>query len=47
MNKRRHGLASHRAQRVERACLALSVAMPVLAYICRHRFPVAPNHGCG
>jgi hypothetical protein len=37
-NSRRQGFASHRAQRAERPILALSVAMPVLAYICRYSF---------
>ena len=35
MNKRRHGFAIQRAQRRERATLALSVAIPVFAYIWR------------
>ena len=34
-NRRRHGFASHRAQRLELFLRALSVEMPVLAYICR------------
>ena len=34
-NNRRTALASHRARRAERATRALSVAMPVFAYICR------------
>lgn len=33
-NRRRHGLASHRAHRADRVARALSVAMPVFAYIC-------------
>jgi hypothetical protein len=32
---RRQGCAIRRAQRADRLTLALSVAMPVLAYICR------------
>ena len=35
VKRRRHGFASRRAQRVERDWRALSVEMPVLAYICR------------
>jgi hypothetical protein len=34
-NRRRHGIAMSRAQRTDRLTRALSVAMPVLAYICR------------
>ena len=34
-NRYRHGLAIQRAQRTDRATRALSVAMPVFAYICR------------
>jgi hypothetical protein len=34
-NNSRHGFASQRAQRVDFDTRALSVAMPVLAYICR------------
>ena len=34
-NNRRHGAASQRAHRADRAWRALSVAMPVFAYICR------------
>src|SRR5260370_28162233 len=37
MNRRRQGLASHRAQALALFLRALSVAMPVLAYICRYR----------
>jgi hypothetical protein len=36
MNRRRQGLASHRAQVLALFLRALSVAMPVLAYICRY-----------
>jgi hypothetical protein len=39
-NNRRHGLASHRAHRAERA-RALSVAMPVFAYICRYSVEIS------
>jgi hypothetical protein len=34
-NRRRQGLASQRAHRAEEDFLALSVAMPVSAYMCR------------
>jgi hypothetical protein len=34
-NRRRHGTAIHRARRAERLTRALSVAMPVFAYIWR------------
>ena len=34
-NRRRQGFASHRAQRLAVLRRALSVAIPVLAYICR------------
>src|SRR5437016_11504110 len=36
MNRLRQGRASHRAHRVALLLRALSVAMPVLAYICRY-----------
>jgi hypothetical protein len=38
LNKRRQGFAIHLAQLEARLCRALSVAMPVLAYICRYSF---------
>jgi hypothetical protein len=38
VKSRRHGFASQRAQRVDRAARALSVAIPVFAYICRYSF---------
>ena len=41
VNSRRHGLAIHRAQFAERPTRALSVAMPVLAYICRYSFEIS------
>ena len=34
-NSRRHGMAINRAHRADRLTRALSVAMPVFAYICR------------
>jgi hypothetical protein len=34
-NNRRHGTAIQRAHRADRFTRALSVAMPVFAYICR------------
>lgn len=37
---RRHGFAIQRAHRAERSTRALSVAMPVLAYICRYSFEI-------
>ena len=40
---RRQGLAMSRAQRAERPTRALSVAMPVLAYICRYSFEISRN----
>src|SRR5690606_6738566 len=40
-NRRRHGLAISRAQRFARLTRALSVAMPVLAYICRYSFEIS------
>jgi hypothetical protein len=36
----RHGFASQRAQRVDRAIRALSVAIPVSAYIWRYIFEI-------
>ena len=39
-NSRRAALASQRARRADRATRALSVAMPVLAYICRYNFEI-------
>lgn len=38
MNSRRQGLASHRAHLLAWFLRALSVAIPVLAYICRYSF---------
>ena len=35
INRRRHGRAMSRAHRLARFTRALSVAMPVFAYICR------------
>src|SRR5579859_4761208 len=40
VNRRRHGFAIQRAQRAERATRALSVAMPVSAYIRRYSFEI-------
>src|SRR5690606_16559808 len=40
-NRRRHGLAIRRAQRFARLTRALSVAMPVFAYICRYSFEIS------
>lgn len=40
---RRHGFAIQRAHRADRATRALSVAMPVLAYICRYSFEIKTN----
>jgi hypothetical protein len=34
----RHGIASQRASRLARLRRALSVAIPVVAYICRYSF---------
>ena len=42
-NRRRHGLAISRAQRLARLTRALSVAMPVFAYICRYSFEISTN----
>jgi hypothetical protein len=42
-NKRRHGRAIHRAHRAERFVRALSVAMPVFAYIWRYNFEISMN----
>jgi len=41
LNKRRQGLAIHRAHRADRPTRALSVAMPVLAYICRYNLEMS------
>jgi hypothetical protein len=41
--RRRHGDAIMRAQRAERFTRALSVAMPVFAYICRYSFEIITN----
>jgi hypothetical protein len=43
VNNRRHGFAIHRAQFADRPTRALSVAMPVLAYICRYSFEMSTN----
>jgi hypothetical protein len=43
MNSRLVARASQRAQRAERAVRALSVAMPVLAYIWRYSFERSKN----
>ena len=40
MNSRRHGRAMTRAHRLARLTRALSVAMPVFAYICRYSFEI-------
>jgi hypothetical protein len=40
-NKRRHGFAIRRAQRFARLTRALSVAIPVFAYICRYSFEIS------
>src|SRR4051812_2344559 len=42
-NRTRHGSAIQRAQRTERFTRALSVAMPVLAYIWRYSFEMNRN----
>src|SRR5947207_687519 len=42
-NRRRQGLASHRAQAPALFLRALSVAMPVLAYICRYSLEMKMN----
>src|SRR5205809_3621494 len=39
-NRRRAAFASHRARRADCATRALSVAMPVFAYICRYNFEI-------
>jgi hypothetical protein len=39
----RHGRKRRRAMVTERACRAESVAMPVLAYICRYSFEISTN----
>ena len=41
VKNRRHGLAIQRAQWAERPTRALSVAMPVFAYICRYSFEIS------
>ena len=43
MNRRLKIRAIQRARRTDRATLALSVAMPVLAYICRYNFETRTN----
>ena len=43
MKSRRQGFAIQRAQCAERPTRALSVAMPVLAYICRYSFEISTN----
>ena len=43
MNSRRHGLAISRAHRLARLTRALSVAMPVFAYICRYSVEIKTN----
>ena len=43
MNRRRHGLAIRRAHRFARLTRALSVAIPVFAYICRYSFEISTN----
>ena len=40
---RRHGAAMIRAQRAERLTRALSVAIPVFAYIWRYSFEIMTN----
>ena len=40
MNSRRTALASQRARWADRATRALSVAIPVLAYICRYNLEI-------
>ena len=40
---RRQGIASQRAQALARFLRALSVEMPVLAYICRYSFEIKTN----
>ena len=41
--RRRHGAAITRAQRADRLTRALSVAIPVFAYICRYSFEMSTN----
>jgi len=41
--RRRAARASHRARRAERCTRALSVAIPVFAYICRYNFEISTN----
>jgi hypothetical protein len=41
--RRKQGFASHRTRRADRATRALSVAMPVLAYIWRYSFEMNKN----
>ena len=43
MNRRRAALASTRARLADLATRALSVAMPVFAYICRYSFEINRN----
>ena len=40
-NNIRHGFANQRAQRTERVTRALSIAIPVFAYICRYSFEIS------
>src|SRR5260370_18928196 len=42
-NRLRHALASHRAQLLAFVLRALSVAIPVLAYICRYSLEMNTN----
>jgi hypothetical protein len=42
-NSRRAARASHRARVAERSTRALSVAIPVFAYICRYNFEMRTN----
>ena len=42
-NRYRHGLAIRRAHRFARLTRALSVAIPVFAYICRYNFEINTN----
>src|SRR5215475_12173882 len=42
-NSRRHAWPIHRAHRAERCTRALSVAMPVFAYICRYSLEINTN----
>ena len=41
VNRRRQGLAISRAHRLARVTRALSVAIPVFAYICRYSFEMS------